>query len=78
MCKGRCPTTVTQRMHFHPDSVLPLVQLECPRTAWNLKVPMMGASAPSQFALASNDNSAPAALLEDFPCREIEIELKHA
>ena len=38
---------------------------------------MMAAGAPGQFALASNDETAPAALLEDLPGGESEIEFKH-
>ena len=64
-------------MHFHPDSVLPFVQLQRARTAWYPKVPMMAADATGQFALASNDETAPAALLEDLPGGELEIEFEH-
>ena len=77
MREGNCPVAVAQRMHFHPDSVLPFVQLECARTARHPKVPMMAAGAPGQFALASNDETAPAALLEDLPGGELEIEFEH-
>ena len=38
---------------------------------------MMAADAPGQFALASNDETAPAALLEDLPGGELEIEFEH-
>ena len=34
----------------------------------------MGPGASGQFALASNDETAPAARLKDFACREIKIE----
>src|SRR5713226_98014 len=30
-----CPAAVMLRMHFHPNSVLPLAQLQCARTAWH-------------------------------------------
>ena len=64
-------------MHFHPDSVLPFVQLQRARAAWYPKVPVMAADAPGQFALASNDETAQAALLEDLPGGELEIEFEH-
>ena len=65
-------------MHFHPDSVLPFVQLQCARTAGHPKMPMTAAGAPGQFPLASNDETAPATLLEDLPGCELEIEFEHA
>ena len=77
MRERTCPAAVTQGMHFHPDSVLPFVQLQCSRTAWYPKVPMMAADATGQFALASNDETALAALLEDLPGGELETEFEH-
>jgi hypothetical protein len=38
---------------------------------------MMAAGTPGQFALASNDETAPAALLEDLPGGEFESEFEH-
>lgn len=64
-------------MHFHPDSVLPFVQLQSAGTAWNSKVPMMAADAPGQLALASNDDAAPAALGQDLSGAQLEIEFEH-
>src|ERR1700693_490539 len=55
MREGSCPAAVTQRMHFHPDSVLPFTQLQRARTARHPKMPMMAPSTTCQFALASND-----------------------
>jgi hypothetical protein len=55
MGEGVCPAAVTQRMHFHPDSVLPFVQLQRARTPWNVKVPVVAAAAPCQLTHASND-----------------------
>ena len=75
--EGSCPAAVAQRMHLHPDSVLPLVQLERARTARHPKVPMMTAGATGQLALASDDETPPAALFEDLPGGEVEIELEH-
>ncbi len=72
-----CPAAVAQRMDLHPDSVLPFAQLQGARAAWPAKVPMMAPGAPGQFALASNDETAPAALLEDLPGGELEIEFEH-
>ena len=77
MREGICPAAITQRMHFHPDSVLPCVQFQCARTAWSPKVPMMAPGAPSQFALASNDETAPPTLVEDLLGGELEVELEH-
>ena len=77
MRERSCPAAVTQRMHFHPDSVLPFVQLQCAGTAWRPKVPMMAADASGQFALASNDETAPATLLEDLHGAELETEFEH-
>ncbi len=77
MREGSCPATVTQRMHFHPDSVLPCVQFQCARAAWRPKVSMMAPGAPSQFALASNDETAPATFVEDLPGGDLEVELEH-
>lgn len=64
-------------MHFHPDSVLPLVQLQRAPAARHPKVPMMAAGPPSQLALAPNDETSPAALLEDLPSGEVEIQFQH-
>ncbi len=64
-------------MHFHPDSVLPFVQLQRARTAWNPKMPMMAAAVPGQFTLASNREAATAALLQDLRGGELEIEFEH-
>jgi hypothetical protein len=64
-------------MHLHPDSVLPLVQLKSARTARDPKVPMMAACAAGQFALASNDDSPPVALIYGLPGGELEIEFEH-
>ena len=77
MCDGGCPTAVAQRMHFYPDPVLPCAQLQRARTAWNPKVPMMAAGAPSQLTLASNHEAAPAALLQALVGGELEIEFEH-
>ncbi len=74
MREGSCPAAVTPRMHFDPDSVLPLAQFQCARTAWHPKVPMMTPGAPGQFALASNDETAPAALVEHLLGGELEVE----
>jgi hypothetical protein len=64
-------------MHFHPDSVLPFVQLQRARMAWHPKVPMVAARTPGQLALASNDEAAAPALLEDLRGAEFEIEFEH-
>jgi hypothetical protein len=77
LCDGSCPTAVAQRMHLDPDPVLPFVQLQCARTAWNPKMPMMAAGAPGQFTLASNHEPASAALLEDLLGGEPKIEFEH-
>jgi hypothetical protein len=76
MREGSCPAAVTQWMDLHPDSVLPFVQLQSARTAWHPKVPMMAAGSPRQLAFASNDQSAPAARLEDLTGGEFEGEFK--
>jgi hypothetical protein len=75
--EGGCPAAVTQRMNFHPDTALPFAQLQCARAARHPKVPMMAASTPGQFALASNDQTTPAALVEDLFGCELEMELEH-
>jgi hypothetical protein len=77
MREGSCPAAVTQWMHFHPDPVLPFVQFKRSRTAWRPKVPMMAPGARGQFALASNDETAPPTLVEDLPGGELETELEH-
>lgn len=64
-------------MHFHPDSVLPFAQLQRARPARHTKVPVAAAGAPGQFALTSNDETALAALLEDLPGGELEIQFEH-
>ncbi len=38
---------------------------------------MMAATAPCQLTLASNDETAPAALIENLPGAEREIEFEH-
>ena len=77
MRQSSCPAAVAQWMHVHPDSVLPFVQLKSAWTARDPKVPMMAAGAAGQFALASNDDSAPLALIEGLPGGELEIEFEH-
>jgi hypothetical protein len=64
-------------MHLDPDSVLPFAQLQSAWTARHAEVPMMASGAPSQFALASDDKTAPAALVECLPWAELEIEFEH-
>ena len=76
MRESSCPAAVTQRMHFHPDSVLPFAQFQCARTPWHPKMPVMAPGAPCQCALASNDETAPAALVEGLAGGELEIELE--
>jgi hypothetical protein len=39
---------------------------------------MMAPGAPGQLPLASNDEAAPAALIEGLPCCEPETEFEHA
>jgi len=77
MGEGSCPAAVAQGMYFHPGPVVPFAQLQRARTAWHTKVPMVAAGAPGQLSLASNDETAPAALLEDLPGGELEIEFEH-
>jgi hypothetical protein len=77
MRERSCPAAVTKRMNLHPDSILILAQLQCARAAWHPKVPMMAARATGQLARASNDHSVPAALIQDLPRGEVEIEFKH-
>jgi hypothetical protein len=77
MREGSCPAAVTQRMDFHPDSVLPFAQLQRARTARDPKVPMMAAATPSQLALASNHETTLQALGENLPGGEVEVELQH-
>jgi hypothetical protein len=77
MCDASCPTTVAQRMDFHPDPVLPLVQLQGARTAWNPKMPMMAAGASCKFTLAPNDEAALPALVENLRGGELDIEFEH-
>lgn len=76
--KSNCPPAVPQRMHFHPNPVLRFAQFERAQTAWQVKVPMMAPGAPGQLPLASNDEAAPAALIEGLPCCEPETEFEHA
>ena len=64
-------------MHFHPDPVLPLVQLQCARTAWNPKVPVMAADASCKFALAPNNEAALTALVKNLRGGQLEIEFEH-
>ena len=77
MCDGSCPTAVALRMHFHPDPVLPLVQLQSARTAWNPKMPMMATCAACKFTLAPNDEAALAALVKYVRDVEVEVEFEH-
>jgi hypothetical protein len=78
MREGSCPATVTQWMHFHPDSVLKFAQLQGARSARHPKVPMVTPPAPRQLTLASNDQTAPLALVQDLPGCELENEFEHA
>lgn len=78
MGHGSRPAAVAQRMHLHPDPVLPCIQLQRARTAWNPEMPMTAAGPPGQFTFASNHNAAPAALLENLLGRDIEIEYEQS
>ena len=69
--------TVSQRMHVHPDPSLPFVQLQRARSPRETKVPMATARAPSQLALAPNDETSLAALGEGATSGEHEIQLQH-
>lgn len=77
MREGTCPAAVTQGVNLHPDSVLQFAQLQRARAAWHPKVPMVAAGATGQLALASNDQTAPAALIEDLLRGELDIEFNH-
>src|SRR2546428_12161479 len=59
--RGR-PAAITSRMHLHPDSVLPLAQLERARAPWKPEMPVVAASAAGQLAFASNDETTLTAL----------------
>ena len=39
---------------------------------------MVAAGTPSQLALAPNDETSPAALLDDLPSGEVEIQFQHS
>ena len=78
MREGRCPAAVAQWMHFHPDPVLKFAQLQGARTARHPQVPMVAPPAPGQHTLASNDQTAPVALVKDLPGCELEPEFEHA
>jgi hypothetical protein len=69
----RRPATVPQRVHFHPDSVLPFVQLEGAAATLDPKVPMMAPGAPGQLALAPNEKTASSAFLERLASGEAEV-----
>jgi hypothetical protein len=77
MREGGRPAAVAERMNFHPDSVLPFAQLERARTARHPKVPMTATGASGQLPLASNDKTAPAALVEDLARGEPEPKFEH-
>lgn len=64
-------------MHFHPDTVLPIIQLECAGPVGKAEVPMTAAAQPRELALASYDETAPLALLERSTSGELEIDLEH-
>jgi hypothetical protein len=77
MCESGGPAPVTQWMHFHPDPIAPLVDLQRARTARHPKVPVVASGSPGQLAFASHHEAAPAALVEDLFAGELEIELEH-
>ena len=77
MQEGSCPTAIAQRMHFHPDPVLPLAQLQRARTAWNPKMPMTAAGAACKFTLAPNNEAALATLVKNLRRGQLEIEFEH-
>lgn len=64
-------------MHFHPDPSVPFVQLQRTRSPRKTKMPMSTTRAPSQFALAPNEETSRAALRKGFASREHEIQLHH-
>ena len=78
MREGSCPVAIAQRMHFHPDSVPPFVQLQRARSARNPKMPMMAADAPGQLTLALNHESATPAFLQGLRGAEPEIKFEHS
>jgi len=72
-----CLIAALLALALQPAASAPDGSLAGGRTARHPKVPMMAAGAPGQFAFASNDETAPAALLEDLPGCELETEFEH-
>ena len=64
-------------MHLHPDSVLPLAQLERARAPWKPEMPVVAASAAGQLAFASNDETTLTALGKSLISRDVQVEFEH-
>jgi hypothetical protein len=64
-------------MHFDPYSTLRFVQLERARAARHPQVPMMAPGTSRQLALAPDDETASAALVEGLPRGEVELQFEH-
>jgi hypothetical protein len=78
MCDGGCPTAVPQRMHLHPDPVLPFIQLQSARSTWDPKIPVTATRAPSPLALAPHQKATATELLQDLISGDLQIKFQHS
>jgi hypothetical protein len=70
---ARSPAAVASRMHFHPHTVLPVVQLECAGSVGKAEVPMPTSAQSREFALAPDDEAVPLTLLKRLISGQLEI-----
>ena len=71
------PATVAQRMDFHPDPTIRVVQLQRPWSIGKAKMPVSTTGATTQLALAPNDEPPSAALRQRLASGESEVEFEH-
>jgi hypothetical protein len=64
-------------MHLHPDSVLPLAQLECASAPRKPEMPVVATSMTGQLALTSNDETTLTALGKSLGSRDVQVEFEH-
>jgi hypothetical protein len=63
-------------MHFHPDSVLPLAELEGAAAPRKAEMPVVATCAAGQLALAANDKASLRTFGESFGSAEVQVELE--
>jgi hypothetical protein len=63
-------------MHLHPDSVLPLAELEGAAAAREAEMPVVATCTAGQLALAANDKASLRTFGESLGSAEVKVELE--